>query len=146
MLLAQLTMFISFVRSTPLKLLLRLSTSLITQALRSKLDPDILSNGVSYFTSPLLNWTLFNVVRGVLKESESSKWVPFPICDVLSLFIFISVGLWIRPSLISCRRLFFRLLVLVQYFCYAKINCIVSLPWNGPKVSLLSMRLRSETN
>lgn len=60
-------------RLTPPKLLLRLSTSLIAQALRSKLESDVLNNGISYFTSPLLCWTLFNVVRGILKEFESTK-------------------------------------------------------------------------
>lgn len=67
-----------FNRSTPPKLLLRLSSSLIAHALRSKLETDVLKNGISYFTSELLSWTLFNVVRGVLREFEAIKCVSKP--------------------------------------------------------------------
>ncbi|KXN89959.1 Mediator of RNA polymerase II transcription subunit 5 [Leucoagaricus sp. SymC.cos] len=77
----------TIIRSTPPKLLLRLSTTLIAQALRLKVETDVLNNGVSYFTSSLLNWTLFNVVRGIIKEFESTKPVNSAFLDILQTFV-----------------------------------------------------------
>ncbi|KAL9716176.1 hypothetical protein Ac2012v2_000621 [Leucoagaricus gongylophorus] len=110
----------NIIRSTPLKLLLRLSTSLITQALRSKLDPDILSNGLSYFTSPLLNWTLFNVLRGVLKESESSKSLNPAFLDILQTFV-LSPSCP-RPVLLLCKDQLYSLTTLKRTKSIATFN------------------------
>ncbi|KAF5355994.1 hypothetical protein D9756_003825 [Leucocoprinus leucothites] len=91
----------TIIRSTPPKLLLRLSTSLIAQALRTKLDSDVLNNGVSYFTSSLLNWTLFNVIRGVLKEFESTRPMNPAFLEILQAFI-LSTSCP-RPVLLLCK-------------------------------------------
>jgi hypothetical protein len=32
------------------------------------MDADVLNNGVSYFTGPLLNWTLVGVLKALLRE------------------------------------------------------------------------------
>ncbi|KAF8898666.1 hypothetical protein BD779DRAFT_1607403 [Infundibulicybe gibba] len=52
----------TILRSTQPKTLLRISATLFSQAIKAnlaqKIDTDILNNGVSYFTGPLLNWTL----------------------------------------------------------------------------------------
>ncbi|KAJ3568067.1 hypothetical protein NP233_g5948 [Leucocoprinus birnbaumii] len=91
----------NIIRSTPPRLLLRLSASLVAQALRSKLDPEVLNNGLSYFTSSLLNWTLFNVIRGVLKDFESSRLTSPAFLDILQTFI-LSPSCP-RPVLLLCK-------------------------------------------
>ncbi|KAF9453745.1 hypothetical protein P691DRAFT_693777 [Macrolepiota fuliginosa MF-IS2] len=98
----------TILRSTPPKLLLRLSTSLIAQALKSKLESDVLNNGISYFTSPLLCWTLFNVVRGILKEFESTKPTNPTFLDILQTLI-LSPSCP-RPVVLLCKDQFYGLL------------------------------------
>ena len=40
-----------------------------------KMDKEVLSNGISYYLSPLLNWTLAGVVRALLSEIQHQKCV-----------------------------------------------------------------------
>jgi mediator of RNA polymerase II transcription subunit 5 len=39
------------------------------------MDADVLNNGVSYFTGPLLNWTLVGVVKALLREIQQKGLV-----------------------------------------------------------------------
>jgi mediator of RNA polymerase II transcription subunit 5 len=38
-----------------------------------KMERDVLTNGVSYFTGPLLNWTLVNVIKSLIKEIQTRQ-------------------------------------------------------------------------
>ena len=62
----------NFKRSTQPKTLLRISATLFSQAIKAasaqKIDKDVLFNGVSYFTGPLLNWTLVGVIKALSQE------------------------------------------------------------------------------
>lgn len=53
-------------------MLLRMSATLFSQAIKAaslqKIDGDVLNNGVSYFTGPLLSWTLVGVVVALIHE------------------------------------------------------------------------------
>ena len=40
----------------------------ITLAAAQKMEKEVLLNGVSYFTGPLLNWTLVSVIKFIVKE------------------------------------------------------------------------------
>lgn len=64
----------SILRSTQPRTLLRISATLFSQAIQARLaqqiDGDVLNNGVSYFTSPLLNWTLVGVVKALAREIQ----------------------------------------------------------------------------
>jgi hypothetical protein len=66
-------------RSTKPKTLLRISATLFSHAIQARLaqqiDGDVLSNGVSYFTGPLLNWTLVGVIKGLAREIQFRGWV-----------------------------------------------------------------------
>ncbi|KAF7436894.1 mediator complex subunit [Pleurotus ostreatus] len=65
----------SILRSTNPKILLRLAATLVSHAIiarmASKIDNDTLHNGVSFFLSPLLNWTLVGVVKSLLREIKT---------------------------------------------------------------------------
>jgi len=54
-----------------------LAATLFSHAIRAysenKITSDVLTNGVTYFTSSLLNWTLVGVVQMLIKESEMSR-------------------------------------------------------------------------
>ncbi|XP_006454397.1 hypothetical protein AGABI2DRAFT_214397 [Agaricus bisporus var. bisporus H97] len=100
----------TILRSTPPKLLLRLSSSLIAHALRSKLETDVLKNGISYFTSELLSWTLFNVVRGVLREFEAIKPVNPAFLETIQTFV-LSPSCP-RPVILLCKDQLYDLLSL----------------------------------
>lgn len=39
------------------------------------MEKDTLINGISYFTGPLLNWTLVNVIRLLVKEIQQRQYV-----------------------------------------------------------------------
>lgn len=39
-------------------------------SLINKLDKDALMNGISYFTGPLLNWTLVGVIKALVKDMQ----------------------------------------------------------------------------
>lgn len=62
----------TILRSTQPKTLLRISATLFSQAIKAasaqKIDKDVLFNGVSYFTGPLLNWTLVGVIKALSQE------------------------------------------------------------------------------
>lgn len=64
----------SILRATQPKTLLKISATLFLQAIKAnllqKIDRDILSNGVSYFTGPLLNWTLVGIIKALVKEIQ----------------------------------------------------------------------------
>ena len=47
-----------------------LFSSAIQATLIHKIDKDVLLNGVSYFTSPLLNWTLVGVIKSLAKDIQ----------------------------------------------------------------------------
>jgi mediator of RNA polymerase II transcription subunit 5 len=61
-------------RSTKPRTLLLISATLFSHAISAragnKMDADVLNNGVSYFTGPLLNWTLVGVVKSLLREIQ----------------------------------------------------------------------------
>ncbi|GLB36220.1 putative mediator complex subunit Med5 [Lyophyllum shimeji] len=64
----------NILRSTRPKTLLKISATLFLQAIKAnlaqKIDRDTLSNGVSYFTGPLLNWTLVGIIKALVKEIQ----------------------------------------------------------------------------
>jgi mediator of RNA polymerase II transcription subunit 5 len=72
-------------RSTKPKTLLLISATLFSHAISAradrKMDADVLNNGVSYFTGPLLNWTLVGVIKTLLREIQMKGLVP---CTKLS--------------------------------------------------------------
>ena len=61
-------------RSTKPWTLLAISPTLVSHAISArmagKIDADVLNNGVSYFTGPLLNWTLVGVIKGIVGEIQ----------------------------------------------------------------------------
>ncbi|KAJ7110136.1 hypothetical protein C8R44DRAFT_274021 [Mycena epipterygia] len=61
----------TILRSTQPKILLRISASLFSHAIKDpNIDEDILNNGISYFTGPLLRWTLVGVVLALSQEIQ----------------------------------------------------------------------------
>ncbi|KAJ6610072.1 mediator complex subunit Med5-domain-containing protein [Mycena sp. CBHHK59/15] len=59
----------TILRSTQPKILLRISASLFSHAIKdANIDNDVLVNGISYFTGPLLRWTLIGVVLALIQE------------------------------------------------------------------------------
>ena len=67
-------------RSTKPKVLLRIAPTLFSSAIQAtlihKIDKDVLLNGVSYFTSPLLNWTLVGVIKALVKDIQRAGYGP----------------------------------------------------------------------
>jgi mediator of RNA polymerase II transcription subunit 5 len=65
-------------RSTKPKVLLRIAPPLFSSAIQAtllhKIDKDVLLNGVSYFTGPLLNWTLVGVIKLLAKDIQKSGY------------------------------------------------------------------------
>ena len=61
-------------RATHPKVLLRIAPALfshaINQCIEQKMDKEVLTNGISYFLGPLLNWTLAGVIRFLLSEIQ----------------------------------------------------------------------------
>ncbi|GJJ08870.1 hypothetical protein Clacol_003090 [Clathrus columnatus] len=61
-------------RSTKPQVLLSLSATLFSEAIDAciskKMDAEALQNGLSYYMSPLLNWTLVGIVQALLDEVE----------------------------------------------------------------------------
>ncbi|TCD61756.1 mediator complex subunit [Steccherinum ochraceum] len=64
----------TILRSTKPKVLLRIAGTLFSHAIQQcverKLDKETMNNGFSYFSGPLLNWTLIGVVKVLLGEYE----------------------------------------------------------------------------
>jgi mediator of RNA polymerase II transcription subunit 5 len=58
--------------------LLRIAPALFSSAIQTtmihKMDKDVLLNGVSYFTSPLLNWTLVGVIKTLVKDIQRAGY------------------------------------------------------------------------
>ena len=58
-------------------MLLQLALPLVSQAISGvalkKFDKDVLMNGVSYFTDPLLNWTLVGVIKFLYREMQQRQ-------------------------------------------------------------------------
>lgn len=69
----------SILRSTKPRSLLRIAASLLSHsiylAIGGKLEKEALNNGVSYFQSPLLNWTLGGVVKAILQDYQQKGFV-----------------------------------------------------------------------
>ncbi|KAG5342399.1 hypothetical protein C0989_002234 [Termitomyces sp. Mn162] len=67
----------SILRSTQPKVLLKISATLFLQAITfhmvQKIDKDTLTNGVSYFMGPLLNWTLVGIIKALIREIIQSR-------------------------------------------------------------------------
>ncbi|KAF9015279.1 mediator complex subunit Med5-domain-containing protein [Cyathus striatus] len=81
----------TILRATQPKMLLRISATLFSQAimamLAQKIDGDVLSNGVSYFTGPLLNWTLVGVIKALVKEIQQKGTIAVTHLEVLQTLI-----------------------------------------------------------
>ncbi|KAF8168029.1 mediator complex subunit Med5-domain-containing protein [Crassisporium funariophilum] len=64
----------TILRSTKPKVLLRISPALFSHAIQAtsvhKIDKEILTNGVAYFTGPLLIWTLVGVIKSLVKDIQ----------------------------------------------------------------------------
>ncbi|KAF7347766.1 Mediator of RNA polymerase II transcription subunit 5 [Mycena venus] len=61
----------TILRSTQPKILLRISASLFSHAIKDvNIDEEVLSNGISYFTGSLLRWTLVGVVQALTQEIQ----------------------------------------------------------------------------
>ncbi|KAI0830678.1 mediator complex subunit Med5-domain-containing protein [Trametes gibbosa] len=64
----------TILRATRPKVLLKIAPALfshaITQCVERKMDKEVLSNGISYFVGPLLNWTLAGVIKFLLSEIQ----------------------------------------------------------------------------
>ncbi|KAJ6503472.1 hypothetical protein C8R47DRAFT_1250472 [Mycena vitilis] len=61
----------TILRSTQPKTLLRISASLFSHAIKDpSIDEEVLNNGISYFTGPLLRWTLVGVVQALTHEIQ----------------------------------------------------------------------------
>ncbi|KDR85067.1 hypothetical protein GALMADRAFT_218149 [Galerina marginata CBS 339.88] len=67
----------NILRSTKPKVLLRIAPVLFTQAisvsLNNKINKETLINGVSYFTGPLLNWTLVGVIKALIRDIQNQQ-------------------------------------------------------------------------
>ncbi|ELU41194.1 Med5 domain-containing protein [Rhizoctonia solani AG-1 IA] len=80
-------------RSTNPRVLLKLSATLFTEAIRKcAAEPEgagmeILRNGVSYFEGPLLNWTLRGVIWALANEAERHGHAAQTHLDVLQLLV-----------------------------------------------------------
>lgn len=59
-------------RSTKPRVLLRIAPMLISDAIhksvRKKIEKESLMSGLSYFTGPLLSWTLVAVIKNLVRE------------------------------------------------------------------------------
>ena len=47
--------------------------SAVRGAAERKLDPDVLGNGISYFSRPLLSWTLPGIVLALVREIRLAR-------------------------------------------------------------------------
>ncbi|KAF7965853.1 hypothetical protein HWV62_41212 [Athelia sp. TMB] len=69
----------TILRSTKPWTLLAISPTLVSHAISArmagKIDADVLNNGVSYFTGPLLNWTLVGVIKDTLTNTPPGAWL-----------------------------------------------------------------------
>ncbi|CAE6505088.1 unnamed protein product [Rhizoctonia solani] len=83
----------NILRSTSPRVLLKLSATLFTEAIRKcAAEPEgagmeILRNGVQYFEGPLLNWTLRGVIWALSNEAERHGHAAQTHLDILQLLI-----------------------------------------------------------
>lgn len=61
-------------RATKPQILLRVAMPLVSNAISAmtmlhKFDKDVLMNGISYFTGPLLNWVLVGVIKHLVRDT-----------------------------------------------------------------------------
>ncbi|CUA74215.1 E3 ubiquitin-protein ligase HERC2 [Rhizoctonia solani] len=83
----------NILRSTNPRVLLKLSATLFTEAIRKcAAEPEgagmeILRNGVSYFEGPLLNWTLRGVIWALANEAERHGHAAQTHLDILQLLV-----------------------------------------------------------
>ena len=47
----------------------------ITACTEHKIDADVLANGFSFFTGPLLSWTLVGVVKTLVREVKQTRCI-----------------------------------------------------------------------
>ena len=70
-----------FLRATKPKTLLKVAASLVMNTSNAsaerKLETTQLNNGISYFTEPLLSWTLVGVIKALLREIFEKEYDPF---------------------------------------------------------------------
>ncbi|KAF5377593.1 hypothetical protein D9615_005338 [Tricholomella constricta] len=102
----------SILRSTQPKTLLKISPTLFLQAIMmnlvQKIDKDTLNNGVSYFTGPLLNWTLVGIIKALIKDIQQKGFaIPAQIEILQTLLLSPSCP---RPVLALCAPKIFLLL------------------------------------
>ncbi|KAF9531998.1 mediator complex subunit Med5-domain-containing protein [Crepidotus variabilis] len=68
----------NILRATKPKVLLRISMPLVSQAITAatvhKFDREVLMNGISYFTGPLLNWVLVGVIKALFREMQQRQY------------------------------------------------------------------------
>ncbi|KAG5648052.1 hypothetical protein DXG03_007087 [Asterophora parasitica] len=102
----------SILRSTQPQTLLKISPTLFLQAimvhLAQKIDRDTLNNGVSYFTGPLLNWTLVGIIKALIKDIQQKGFgIPAQVEILQNLLLSPSCP---RPVLALCAPKVFLLL------------------------------------
>lgn len=71
------------IRATKPKILIRVAIPLVSQAISAatshhRFDKEVLMNGISYFTGPLLSWVLVGVIKHLVREVQQRQWVYFP--------------------------------------------------------------------
>jgi hypothetical protein len=100
----------SILRSTKPRSLLRIAASLLSHSIylcvQGKLEKEALNNGVSYFQSPLLNWTLGGVAKALLQDFQHKGYVLRRLCPTQTLLTFYTQllrnSLWRRsPYLVT---------------------------------------------
>ncbi|EKM61173.1 uncharacterized protein PHACADRAFT_134473 [Phanerochaete carnosa HHB-10118-sp] len=81
----------SILRNTRPHSLLRIAATLLLGSINAysskKLDKDALYNGVSYFQSPLLNWTTAGVIRALLREIKQRAVAVSPHIEILQTLL-----------------------------------------------------------
>ncbi|KAK7064160.1 mediator of RNA polymerase II transcription subunit 5 [Favolaschia claudopus] len=89
----------TILRSTQPKVLLRVSASLFSHAIKdANIDEEVLNNGISYFTGPLLRWTLVGVVQALMQEIQFKGFSAPKHFNVLQT-LFLSNGV---PRIVKC--------------------------------------------
>ena len=78
-----------FLRATKPKTLLKVAASLVMNTSNAsaerKLETTQLNNGISYFTEPLLSWTLVGVIKALLREIFEKEYDPFLLANGAAL-------------------------------------------------------------
>ncbi|KAI0313725.1 mediator complex subunit Med5-domain-containing protein [Amylostereum chailletii] len=93
---------------TLLALAATLSSNAITACAERRFDMDVLNNGIAYFLSPLLNWTLLGIVQALLRDIRNSR---FRLPHYLHVLLVLLSSETFPPALLSlCARPVLRLL------------------------------------